>query len=157
MVTSYLSANLFAPDSNACDSDILIHSIDKDIFKTWFQQNDSIIVDRGFNGVYVNQTRLNVVSPLFLNGRSQFDEQESNYNRTITAFRWIIEAINRRLREWKSIGGTIPNIRIRIIELMFKVCGALENMFFDEKSKIRAKKKQSNSQIYLDTTNDANN
>ena len=119
----------YAPDNKVLDSDIFLQTITADEFKNWFIPKDTLLVDRGFNSIYQNPSQLDIVCPLFLNGNKQFSETESNYNRAITAFRWVVETANRRLREWKAVGEIIPNIRIKIMTTMFKVCAALENIF----------------------------
>ena len=128
-------SNTYATDNKASDSDILLKTIEKEEFKNWLCENDTILVDRDFNSIYQNPYNLKIVSPLFLNGQAQFSVEEANFNLGITAFRDVVEISNRRLTEWKAIGEEIPNIRIEIIPKLFQLCAAFENMFIERKKK----------------------
>ena len=130
----------YAPDNKASDSDILLETIEAEEFKSWLRKNDTILVDRGFNSIYENPYELNIVSPLYLNGQAQFTVEQANFNRGVTAFRYVVEIANRRLREWKVIGQEIPNNRIEIISKLFQLCAAFENMFREEKKTRREEK-----------------
>lgn len=47
--------------------------------------------------------------PPFLNHRRQFSTEESNQSRCITKVRWVVEAVNRRIKEFKYFANTIQN------------------------------------------------
>ena len=92
---------------------------------------------------FLSLTSLSILvsSPLFLNGQSQFTIEQANFNRGVTAFRYVVEVANRRLREWKAIDEVIPNVSIEIISKLFQLCAAFENMFAAEKENKREETK----------------
>ncbi len=66
------------------------------------------MVDRGFRDcVSVMQALgLDVVMPPFFDGRRQFPAGEENQSRCITKVRWVVEAANRRIKQFKYFANT---------------------------------------------------
>ena len=88
-------AGPFLADSKNNDA-----SIAKNIFinngediLNWIQDDDVIIVDRGFRDAVdtIKRFGLNVQMPNFLNGKKQLPCNEANHSRCVTKVRWIIE------------------------------------------------------------------
>lgn len=86
----------FLADGHNNDASIIKH-----IFKnndqgitSWLQEDDIVIVDRGFRDAVdsMEELGLSVEIPAFLKGKKQFSTQEANKTRTITKNRWIIES-----------------------------------------------------------------
>lgn len=52
---------------------------------------------------------LNVVLPPFLKGRRRFTSAKANQSRYMTKIRWVVEAINARIKQFKFFANTIQN------------------------------------------------
>ena len=90
-----------------------------------------LVVDRGFrDSVSVIQTLgLDVAMPPFLDGRRQFPAEEANQSRCITKVRWVVEAANRRIKQFKYFANTIQNSSIMYLESDLSIACALINRF----------------------------
>ena len=44
---------------------------------------------------------LDVAMPPFLDGKQEFSSEEANQSRCITKVRWVVEAANRRIKQFK--------------------------------------------------------
>jgi len=89
------------------------------------------VVDRGFrDAVGVMQSLgLDVAMPPFLDGRRQFSTEESNQSRCITKVRWIVEAVNRRIKEFKYFANTVQNSSLMYLEADLSIACALINRY----------------------------
>jgi hypothetical protein len=90
-----------------------------------------VVVDRGFrDAVGVMQSLgLDVAMPPFLDGRRQFSTEESNQSRCITKVRWIVEAVNRRIKEFKYFANTVRNSSLMYLEADLAIACALINRY----------------------------
>lgn len=59
---------------------------------------------------------LDVMMPPFLDGRRQFSTEEANQSRCITKVRWVVEAVNRRIKQFKYFANTIQNSSLPHLE-----------------------------------------
>ena len=108
-------------------------SIQKDILLknksgilNWINEQDIIVVDRGFRdsvGV-MRALGLDVLMPDFLNGRRRFDAIEANRSRFISKIRWVVESANGRLQHFKWLSQTIQNSTIPQIREYLQITGA---------------------------------
>lgn len=59
----------------------------------WLQDDDVIVVDRGFRDAVhtLNRFGYNVEMPAFLNGRKQLSCEEANHSRCVAKVRWVVE------------------------------------------------------------------
>lgn len=89
------------------------------------------MVDRGFrDSVGVMQSLgLDVFMPPFLNQRRQLSTEESNQSRCITKVRWIIEAVNRRIKEFKYFANTIQDSSLMYLQADLSNVCALINRY----------------------------
>ena len=89
------------------------------------------MVDKGFrDSISVMQTLgLDVAVPPFLDGKRQFLAEEANQSRCITKVRWIVEAANRRIKEFKYFANTIQNSSLCYLENDLSVVCALINRY----------------------------
>lgn len=89
------------------------------------------MVDRGFrDAVGVMQSLgLDVFMPPFLNNRRQFSTEESNRSRCITKIRWIVEAVNRRIKEFKYFANTVQNSSLMYLQADLSNICALINRY----------------------------
>ena len=89
------------------------------------------MVDRGFrDAIGVMQSLgLDVVMPPFLDHRRQFTTQESNESRCVTKTRWIVEAVNRRIKEFKYFANTVQNSSLMYLQDDLSIACALINCY----------------------------
>ena len=89
------------------------------------------MVDRGFrDAIGVMQSLgLYVVMPPFLDHRRQFTTLESNESRCVTKARWIVEAVNRRIKEFKYFANTVQNSSLMYLEDDLSIACALINCY----------------------------
>lgn len=90
-----------------------------------------MVVDRGFrDAVGVMQSRgLDVAMPPFLDRRRQFTTEESNQSRCITRIRWIVEAVNQRIKEFKYFANTVQNSSLMFLQADLSIVCALINRY----------------------------
>ena len=76
------------------------------------------MVDRGFRDSIsaMEGLGLEVKMPPFLNRRRQFTSDESNQSRCITKIRWVVEAVNGRLKQFKFFSNTVQNSSLPHLE-----------------------------------------
>ncbi len=72
---------------------------------------------------------LNVVLPPFLNGRQQFTTSEANQSRYVTKVRWVVEAANARIKQFKFLANTIQNSSIPYLEQYLSIACAMINKY----------------------------
>ena len=90
-----------------------------------------VVVDRGFrDAIGVMQSLgLDVVMPPFLEHRRQFTTQESNKSRCVTKIRWVVEAVNRRIKEFKYFANTVQNSSLMYLQDDLSIACALINCY----------------------------
>jgi hypothetical protein len=88
-------------------------------------------VDRGFRDSIetMESLGLNVVSPPFLNGRRQFTTSEANQSRCVTNVRWVVEAVNARIKQFKFLANTIQNSSLPYLEQYLSIACAIINRY----------------------------
>jgi hypothetical protein len=72
---------------------------------------------------------LNVVLPSFLNGRKQFTAYEANESRRVTKIRWVVEAVNARIKQFKFFANIVYNSSIPYLEQYLSIACALINKY----------------------------
>jgi len=89
------------------------------------------VVDRGFrDSISVMQALgLDALMPPFLDGKRQFSSEEANQSRCITKVRWVVEAANRRIKQFKYFANTIQNSSLGYLESDLSIVCALINRF----------------------------
>lgn len=89
------------------------------------------MVDRGFRDSVdtMEDLGLNVVLPPFLNGRRQFTTSEANQSRCVTKMRWVVEAVNGRIKQFKFLANTIQNSSIPHLEQYLSIVCAIINKY----------------------------
>lgn len=103
-------------DNHNNDAAILNHELQRDgeQFRRWYEENDIIILDRGYrdSAPILEQLGIIMKSPPFLgNNRRQFSTEEANASRLITKSRWIVEARNGHIKNiFKFFGNTISEV-----------------------------------------------
>jgi hypothetical protein len=72
---------------------------------------------------------LDVAMPPFLDGRRQFPAGEANQSRCITKVRWVVEAANRRIKQFKYFANTVQNFSLIYLESDLSIACALINRY----------------------------
>ncbi|CAF3956339.1 unnamed protein product, partial [Rotaria sp. Silwood1] len=72
---------------------------------------------------------LNVALPSFLNGRHQFTTDEANQSRYVTKIRWMVEAVNSRIKQFKFLSNTVQNSSLPYLEQYLSIACALINRY----------------------------
>ncbi|CAF4527466.1 unnamed protein product [Rotaria socialis] len=72
---------------------------------------------------------LNVALPPFLNGRRQFTTTEVNQSKYVTKVRWVVEAVNSRIKQFKYLANTIPNSALPHLEHDVSIVCAIINRY----------------------------
>jgi len=72
---------------------------------------------------------LNVALPPFLNGRRQFTAAEVNQSRCVTKVRWVVEAVNARIKQFKFLSNTVQNSSLPYLEEYLSIACALINRY----------------------------
>ena len=88
-------------------------------------------MDRGFRDSVelTEELDLNVALPPFLNGRRQFTAAEANQARYVTKLRWIVEAVNARIKQFKFFANTIQNSSLPYLEQYLSIACAIINKY----------------------------
>jgi hypothetical protein len=72
---------------------------------------------------------LNVALPSFLNGRRQFTTSEANQTRCVTKVRWVVEAANARLKQFKFFSNTVQNSSLPHLEKYLSIACSIINRY----------------------------
>ena len=94
-----------------------------------FLSDDIVVFDRNFHDSVDTMKRLdlNVVSSTFLNECHQFTVDEDNESRCVTKIRRIIETVNSRPNQFKTLSNTAQNSSIPHLEdYLSLVCFVME-------------------------------
>lgn len=117
------------------DATILNQEFERDIegIRTWFQDGDIFIVDRGYRDStpLFQQLGINYHMPPFLTrGHRQFTTDEANSSRLITKTRWVVESRNGHFKSiFKFFKGTISTTHVVNLGDFYRIAGALINRF----------------------------
>ena len=89
------------------------------------------MVDRGFrDSVSVMQALgLDVAMPSFLDERRQLSADEANHSRCITKIRWVVEAANPRIKQFKYFANSIQNSSLIYLESDLSIACAVINRY----------------------------
>jgi hypothetical protein len=90
-----------------------------------------VVVDRGFrDSVNIMEgLGLEVAMPPFLEGRRQFSTTETNQSRCITKVRWIVEAVNGQMKQFKFLSNTIQNSSLPHLEAYISIVCSIINRY----------------------------
>ncbi|XP_060085720.1 uncharacterized protein LOC132565127 [Ylistrum balloti] len=133
--TGYIVSVLgpYFADSKNNDASILNQILNSNIqeIKEWIQENDVFVVDRGFRDSMdlLQQLGIQTEMPSFSKQRKQHTTGESNASRLVTKIRWVVEAVNGRLKTWKYLDRVLPNSQIPYIGDIVRIVCAIFNKF----------------------------
>lgn len=120
--TGYI-VSVFGPyfsDSRNNDANILNHAFTCNLenMRDWLQENDVLVVDRGFRDSidFIESLGLTAEMPVYMKkGHTQHDTQENNASRLVTKIRWVVEAVNGKIKLWKYFENVVPNSQIHYL------------------------------------------
>ena len=72
---------------------------------------------------------LNVALPPFLQGRHQFTTTEANQSRCVTKVRWVVEAVNARIKQFKFLSNTVQNSSLPHLEEYLSIACSVINRY----------------------------
>ncbi|CAF4616697.1 unnamed protein product [Rotaria socialis] len=119
---------------NDNDASILKHIMinNYDDILQWVEENDIMILDRGFRdslGV-LKSLGIDVAMPSFLGPKqNQSDVQDANNYRFVTILRWVVESVNARIKRFKWFNQVIPNSSLPSVQDFICIVAALLNCF----------------------------
>ncbi|GFX93994.1 DDE Tnp4 domain-containing protein [Trichonephila clavipes] len=67
--------------------------------------------------------------PVFLNKQAQLSTESANATRLVTSIRWVVEAVNGQLKNWRALKNIIPNDQIPYIGDYIKIVCAILTAF----------------------------
>ena len=107
----------YLSDNKNNDAKIIMHALSNNVesMKSWFNEDDVIIVNRGFSDSleFLHELGVKTEMPSFLKkGQKQHDVVDSNSSRLTTKIRWIVESANGRMKYWKYLANVVPNSQI---------------------------------------------
>ncbi|GFU54550.1 DDE Tnp4 domain-containing protein [Trichonephila clavipes] len=65
----------------------------------------------------------------FLDKRAQLSTEDANEKLLVTSIRWVVEAVNGQLQNWRALNNIIPNVLIPYIGDYVKIVCAILNAF----------------------------
>lgn len=94
-------------------------------------QDDIIVVDRGFRDCLQLLEDIGLIYkiPSFINMQKQLPTEEANSTRLVIKIRWVVEAVNARMKHWKALDNVVPNVQIPHIGNYVRIICALINAF----------------------------
>ncbi|GBP88771.1 hypothetical protein EVAR_65370_1 [Eumeta japonica] len=90
-----------------------------------------MIVDRGFRDCLELLEEMGLLHkmPQFLNKQKQFSTEDANETRLVTKVRWVVEAVNGQLKNWRALDKVVPNSQIPYIGDYVRIICAVLNAF----------------------------
>jgi len=134
--TGYILAveGLYFADGGNNYSNILKAMLIEKGFDSFFWEGDNILLDRGFRDCIadIEDREYNVYMPSLLNTTSkQFTTADGNNSPKVTMIRWLVEAVNGRIKnKFKFFEATIPITYLLILGTLLKIACSLSNAFF---------------------------
>ncbi|XP_061192880.1 uncharacterized protein LOC133201100 [Saccostrea echinata] len=124
----------YLADRKNNDASILTHIINSNAesIRSWLNEDDIFIVDRGFRDVLPLLADLGIQAemPRFLEaGQKQMSTEDANMSRLVTKVRWVIESSNARIKRWRYPDRTLPTHQIPFIGDYIRIVCAVSNRF----------------------------
>ncbi|XP_043469676.1 uncharacterized protein LOC122503266 [Leptopilina heterotoma] len=122
-------------DSRNNDASILRNEFEKDAdrMRHWFQENDIVIVDRGYRDATELLEQLGIVCKMTAHlerGRNQLSTKEANASRLVTKQRWVVEARNGHIKLIFKIFANLVQIQhVPHVGNFYRIAGAIINRY----------------------------
>lgn len=108
---------------------------DNQIMRNWFQNEDIIIVDRGYRDAcpMLAELGIHVKMPSFLEpGKRQLTTEQANQSRLITKTRWIVESRSGHIKTvFKFFANTIIFPHVNNLVDFYHIEGAILNRMIE--------------------------
>lgn len=105
-----------------------------EIMRGWFQENDIVLIDRGYRDSAQLLDQLGIVykmPSLLQQGMRQLNTEDANESRIITKSRWIVEARNGHIKTiFKFLQQTILIQHVPNIGDFYRIAGAIINKYW---------------------------
>jgi hypothetical protein len=98
----------------------------------WMRSGDVMVADRDFRDILplIQSFGWTTYMPAFLSkSTKEFTAEEANDNRKVTKIRWVVEAVNGRLKQYKYFDKVIPNTALPYIHECVQIVCALIHAF----------------------------
>lgn len=122
-------------DSKNNDAAILQNELELDgnIMRRWFQENDIVVVDRGYRDAAEILGHLGIVHKmpaLMLPNQHQLSTEDANDSRLITKSRWIVESRNGHIKSmFKFLQQNIQIQHLSHLSDFYRIAGAIINRY----------------------------
>jgi hypothetical protein len=121
-------------DSKNNDSMMTKHIIynDREDVRQWLHKGDVLVVDRGFRDCVSELERFGYKTrmPAFLpKSERQLTTVEANNTRLTTAVRWVVEARNGQIKQFRFFNHVVPNTLMAFIGPAFQLVCAILNKY----------------------------
>ncbi|GFV20393.1 DDE Tnp4 domain-containing protein [Trichonephila clavipes] len=73
------------------------------------------------------------IVPEFLDKQAQLSTEDADEIRLVTSIRWVVEAVNGQLKNWKALNYIIANVHKSYIGDYVKIVCAVLNAFHPER------------------------
>jgi hypothetical protein len=135
--TSGLFVDIFGPYlSDSKNSDALIFEreltaqlTDFGKLRSLMQHGDVWILDRGYRGAQKIVPETEVRMPAFEQEGEQLEALAANQTRNVTKLRWVVEAANCRLKQFKFLARVVTNMQLRHVRSYARIVAAICNRF----------------------------
>ena len=119
----------FGSDNDAKITKQILTTVDD--IKQWLQENDVIIVDRGFRDVLqlLKSAGYDPKMPSYLpKGQTQLTTESANEDRQCTKTRWVVESYHGRLKMWRIFREQLTsNYFVKVIKELVRITTACLN------------------------------
>lgn len=119
--------------ANMNDSEIIKQVFTTDKYIDLFEKNDVFIVDRGFRDAktFLERKGFKVRMPeLKPKSQNQLTTDQANKSRFVTKIRYMVEIVNGKLKQFRSLDRVRQNSTLNSLEADFKIAASLINEFF---------------------------
>jgi len=122
-------------DARNNDAAMLLREFDNDVqgIRAWFQQDDIVLVDRGYRNVTDFLEGIGIrykMTALLQQGQRQLTTEEANESHLVTKSKWINEARNGHMKSiFKFFDHTVPFTHIMNLQNYYLIAGLLINKY----------------------------
>ncbi|XP_061171659.1 uncharacterized protein LOC133181135 [Saccostrea echinata] len=116
------------------DASILSHIVQTNAgnFMGFLKEHDVLVVDRGFRDSvhFLQECGFQIEMPSFLSKTSkQHSTAEANSSRLVTKIRWVVEAVNVRIKKWQYLNNVVHNSQIPYIGDFVRIVCSVINKY----------------------------
>jgi hypothetical protein len=123
-------------NSKNSDAHIFTHQMSVDArtetdgLRKLLRPGDLWVVDRGFKGAQFGDSETEMKMPSFKpKSQKQHNTFDANESRRVTKIRWVVEAANSRLKQFKFLSRVVSNSQLQHIRSYCRIVAALCNKY----------------------------